>query len=630
MLKRLQWLVCLFIAFSATSQSSVNFNFPSGKYDSTLVVKIAGDFDCIYYSLDGSRPNKSSNKYKDSISINKTTLLKVRVAKSEDLQDSIYSKFYLIDFDKKFPVLAISADKKDFWSSSNGLFVKGENFYQDSNGHYKNCNYHKKWEKQVTMIYIEDSLVMNQSCGMKIFGESTRANQDKSFKLIARKKYGKKLFKHSFFSNKTLSKHKQLVVRASGNDFKGSRFKDVLSAYLVRNMGVDYMDYQPIQLFVNGNYWGVYNLREKINEHYIKYNKGLCADSVNIIMGKWVRQEGSAADYMKMYKWFNKVKTMDSSAFVTANTFLDIRNYINYKITQLFINNADSRGNVRYWNSADHDGKFRMILYDTDHGYGFYKRKFLEHSLSAGDEYWYNPPWSTRYLRKLMTNEDFKNQFLVQYAHHLNTSFNKDTVLCAIDYFKSLYESELPRPSDEIAPHLRNVPLPLIKWEKKVEALSQFVKLRTGFVKKELVRLFDLNGWFKLNVLGENGRVVVNNNLPVCIPFSGDYLQGTEFYISALDDGAFKFKNWSDGDTSRLKFINGNQELNLKPEYEFNAPPKLILDLEPQADLKVMADSNRPKMSNLFFWLGMSLLLLGFTFITLGIYNIKKARINGL
>ena len=61
-----------------------------------------------------------------------------------------------------------------------GLFAKGEYAYKDSNGHFKNCNYHKKWEKSVSIIYIEDSLIINQNCGLKLFGESTRANPDKS------------------------------------------------------------------------------------------------------------------------------------------------------------------------------------------------------------------------------------------------------------------------------------------------------------------------------------------------------------------------------------------------------------------------------------------------------------------
>ena len=97
------------------------------------------------------------------------------------------------------------------------------------------------------------------------------------------------VFSHEIFPQKNISAYKQLVIRTSGNDYKGSRFKDVLNAYLARNMGLDYMAYQPIQMFVNGQYWGLYNLREKVNEHYLYENHGAHKDSSSIVMGRWVQ-----------------------------------------------------------------------------------------------------------------------------------------------------------------------------------------------------------------------------------------------------------------------------------------------------------------------------------------------------
>ena len=631
MLKRLIFGCFLMIVFCAKSQDLITFSAKSGKYTDSIQLFLEGDFDQVYYTTDGSKPTKYSNLYKDYISINTTTHLKLRLKKSGKYLDTLINKFYLINFTKSFPVLAISIPKKDLWSEKRGIFVRGENAYRDSNGRYKNCNYHKDWEKKVTMMYFEDSLVVNQQCGMKIFGESTRANQDKSFKLIAREKYGNKLFNFPFFTNKSLAKHKQLVVRASGNDYRGTRFRDVLSAKLVNGLGVDYMDYQPIHLFVNGTYWGVYNLREKINEHYFKHNKGIPKDSVNLIMGKWVRQQGSAKDFLKMYKWFYKVKNMDSTNYCIANDYLDIRNYINFRIFQLFINNADSRGNIRYWNSPSLDGRFRMVLYDTDHGFGTYNRRFLAHSLSANSEYWYNPSWSTRFLRKLMLNKKFKNDFLVQYSHLLNTNLNKDTILAAVAALKASYQYELPRPNQEIARHLRRVPLTMEKWEGNVEHLNQFAKLRYKFVKKELLNVFNIQSWFTLSVKGDVGRVSVNDNAPLCLPYEGEYLTKTTFSIYALDDGNFSFVKWSDGDTSRNKQINSSQNIVLVPEYEFKEIEKPVLtNTLAENNIENQQSSFSFSSKDVLFWLGLALLTLGTLLTGIGIWKIKKARLSGL
>ena len=178
---------------------------------------------------------------------------------------------------------------------------------------------------------------------------------------------------------------------------------------------------------------------------------------------------------------------------------------------------------------------------------------FFNILLSNQEEYWYNPRWSTRYLIKLMENSEFKNEFLIQYAHLLNTSLNKDTIIAAVDYLQEIYINELPRPGEKIVSHLKRVPLSEEKWLEEVEDLREFTRIRHDFVKSELVRLLASEGWFDLEILGNSGRVIINDNYPLCLPFKGQYLKGFNFKIMALDDGCYKFLCWSDGDTNRTK-----------------------------------------------------------------------------
>ena len=159
MLKRLIFGCFLMIVFCAKSQDLITFSANSGKYTDSIQLFLEGDFDQVYYTIDGSKPTKYSNLYKDYISINTTTHLKVRLKKSGKYLDTLINKFYLINFTKSFPVLAISIPKKDLWSEKRGIFVRGENAYRDSNGRYKNCNYHKDWEKKVSMISIKQNIL---------------------------------------------------------------------------------------------------------------------------------------------------------------------------------------------------------------------------------------------------------------------------------------------------------------------------------------------------------------------------------------------------------------------------------------------------------------------------------------
>jgi len=601
----------LFLTFPSFIGQEVAISHNSGKYESSISVELEGDFTKVYYSLDGSKPSKRFSK---PIKISKSTFLKIRPVFKGDSIDTIISRTYIFDFETKLPVLSIGVDEDYFWDEEKGIYALGANAYKDTTGHWHNANYQKKWERPIHIIYLDTNNQegFNQKCGIKIFGESTRRQPDKSMKIIARSEYGTNRFRHNIFPQKDISEFKQLVIRTSGNDYKGSRFKDVLNAYLARNLGLDYMAYQPVQLFINGQYWGLYNLREKINEHYLFDNHGASKDSSSIIMGRWVRQHGSSSDYMQMYNWFMTLDTMDNKAYEKAKTMLDIRNYINYRVFQIYLNNTDSRGNIRYWNSKDLDGKFRMILYDTDLSLGTASRKYLVKCLSPTRTDWFNPEWSTFYLRKLMQNEEFKNDFINQMAHLMNTAIHRDTIIAAVDKLEGIYKDELPRNGRLLAPHLKKVPLSEEEWLDKVDHFRKYAKLRHRHLRPEMVKLLAPKGMYSLVVKGDTGSVSINNNYAIKLPFDGIYYKNIPLPIEAIEPENWKFVKWSDGDTSPIKMIQNIEDtLVVHPLYEFIEE----VVIEEEIKEKVVEEKRSEHWLN-----DETLLLIGYGLLGLGIF----------
>lgn len=504
------------------------------------IINVSESVDYIYYTTNGSVPNRGNRSFKESLTINKNTTFLFRAVIDGKLSDSIVP--VSIIFDKhRLPILSLFIAEEDLWNDSTGIYCKGKNAYwNDSTKHWENCNYQQKWERPIYMQYIdENGNEIQQKCGLKIFGESTRRQPDKSMKIIARSNYGNNKFNFPFFKNDTLSEFKQLVIRTSGNDYRGSRFKDVLNTYLARNLDLDAMNYQPVQLYVNGEYWGLYNLREKINEHYFASHYNIDKDSVNIVMGRWVPQQGSSKNYREMYFWFSDLDTMDNASYEKAQSYIDIRNYINFRVFQIYINNADSRGNVRYWQSPELDNKFRMVLYDTDLSYGTARRKLLTSFISKEQTVWFNPEWSTMYLRKLLQNKEFENEFVVQFAHLMNTSLHKDTMLAAIDLFESEYKNDLPRPGEVKVSHLRKVALSEEAWMENVNDLRKFSKMRPKYMYEELKEVFGFDGYANVQFSGENAQVEINNNYPQKVPYFGKYPQGYPLAIKIIPDSGF-------------------------------------------------------------------------------------------
>ncbi len=582
---RLLLLILSLISVVAVGQINpelFNDRYPqSGIYATDLKI-LPKEGEKVYYSTSGTLDTDNIHWISNELIIDETSSFLFRI-KSEEV-DTVIHRSYHFHYHSKLPIISIVINPEDLWNDTTGIYVKGKYAYwDDTTGHWENCNYQKKWEKEVFATYIDTSNVVgfSQKCGLKLFGESTRRQPDKSMKIIARGKYGNNRFSYPVFAQKPIQEYKQIAIRTSGNDYNGSRFKDVLSAYLARNLGIDYMAYQPANLYINGEYWGVYNLREKVHEHYIAANYDVDPDSVNIIMGRWVRQEGSSNDYMKMYYWFEGLDTMDTKAYQQAQKFLDIRNYINYRVFQIYINNKDSRGNIRYYNISGSQSQFKMILYDTDLGYGKYSFNFLEGCMSRTPTGWYNPTWSTMYLTKLMQDPSFKNDFVTQFAHLMNTALHRDTMLAAIEHFENIYKDELPQSSSGRPAHLKKVTFPVEKWMDDVNSLKSYAKLRPKVMWTHLQDVLQLEDTYWLVVISDSlggGKININNNYPISADFSGRYFKGIPLSVRAVPDSGYKFVGWSETDTMMTHQVSQFQDtITLHPKFEMikTTPPKV-------------------------------------------------------
>lgn len=608
----------------------------SGMYAITIKI-IPKEGEKVYYTTSGTFEQESIKYVSNELAIDKSGSYLFRI-KSDEV-DTVIHRSYHFDYHSQLPIISISIDPEDLWNDTIGIYVRGKHAYwSDSTGHWENCNYQKKWEKEIYATYIDTNNVVgfSQRCGLKLFGESTRRQPDKSMKIIARSKYGDNDFSYAVFPQKPMDEYKQIAIRTSGNDYNGSRFKDVLSAYLARNIGLDYMGYQPANLYINGEYWGVYNLREKVNEHYIAGNYNVDPDSVNIIMGRWVRQQGSSEDYMKMYYWFESLDTMDSEAYKLASQFLDIRNYINFRIFQIYINNKDSRGNIRYFNISGTQPQFKMILYDTDLGYGKYSFNFFEGCMSRTPTAWYNPTWSTMYLTKLMQDPSFKNDFVNQFAHLMNTIFERDSMLNAITYFENIYKDELPKSASGRPAHLKSVVFPTEQWMDEVSSLKSYAKLRPKVMWTHLQEVLGLDEtyWlmFDYDSINCGGKININNNYPLSLNFAGRYYKNIPLTVEAVPDSGYTFSGWSDLDTNKTFVITDFKDtIILTPKFEKAAVPQENSDetiqTTPQSDkatscsssLSVFMKSNEALLT----WIGLGIMVVGVVFIFVFIFSKK-------
>lgn len=559
---RLLFIYSLF-TISCFSQSDPVFSHVAGVYDSPFVLKIIRDDNTIV-SYSSSTSNESSI-FSDSLRIDSTMTLLFKFSVNGKT-DKYAPRSYFINFKTDFSVVSLTIPESHLFDSINGLYVDGVNWRWDSLYNIKkNANYAKKWEREVYVELFNSSgnLTISQYAGIRVYGGLTRFYPEKSLRLIARKKYGKSRFKSDIFSA-GLMEYKQLVLRHSGNDYKDTRFKDAISTDLASEVGISVLKFEPSHLFVNSEYWGVYNIREKINKYYIDNNFNTGLEKVNIIRGYNDLDEGSLVSYRRLTSFVKENSFVSDSNFFKLSNLIDVNQFMNYWIYQIYFANVDSRGNVRFWNSDSLDTKFRPILYDVDLGWFKCDSNFLEAFSSPVQTKWYNPVWRTLLFRKVLENETFRNTFINQVSLLLSTHLSSDHIIEKISNFKSRYKAEMLIHYDK-RKKFQSYQGSFSRWKRSIEKLNKFATNRDSFFLINLADKFNLINPYLLNIEIYNfndGQMLIND-----VKLNKSSLKGVFFDDIPLKKDAIPKDNFTSF-SYQFDSISTNDD-NIRNEYVY-------------------------------------------------------------
>ena len=271
----------------------------------------------------------------------------------------------------------------------------------------------------------------------------------KSLRLYARNEYDERnWFAHQFFPDKSVSAFKRIMLRNGSNDRTGTTFRDPLIQLLVQHLSFDTQYYQPAIVFVNGEYWGVHNVRDRYDRYYLETRYGVDGDNLDLLqllredsyLDAPSRHDVSEGDEVHFDAMMDFVKThdlADEANYAHLRTLMDVRNFMEFNVAQIYVDNTDWPGkNVRYWRvrtghdpnaSYGHDGRWRWMMFDTEFGFGNGRHAGATGNTlawaTATDGGIFNPPEATLLLRKLLANEGFRNEFTNTMADQINTAF---------------------------------------------------------------------------------------------------------------------------------------------------------------------------------------------------------------
>lgn len=449
-------------------QHEILFSHEGGCYSYFFdleMVSSSGQGD-VYYTIDGSTPDINSFKYLVPITLNEEILspnsiyqiqispdgyyypqsqidvpriLVIRAAIIDNLGNllsSVVTHSYFINsvgyHITNLPLISICGDPVDFFDFHTGILVPGVHF--NSNDPEWTGNYYQSgidWERTVNIEFFEnDTNYLNQLCGIRTHGGNSRRFPQKGLRLYARSDYGMSEFNHQLFTNKNINKFKRLVLKPFSSSWSQSGLEDQISSDLASSLNVDFVSSKPVVVYLNGEYWGIYYLQERIDEHYIENNFSIdeeCIDMLENWSGSTI--VGSNTEFLELYEFIDNNDLATNSNYNFVKEKIDIDNFIDYQLLEIFIANYDwPANNIKLWKSSCGDNKWRWIFFDGDGSMGDYKFESFLHALNTSMDPWPTNATSTLFLRKLLKNNEFHKSFFNRLEHLLNNQFAFDNI----------------------------------------------------------------------------------------------------------------------------------------------------------------------------------------------------------
>lgn len=587
------------------------FSIPGGFYATNQQVSLSTSLSgaVIRYTTDGSEPTASSPIYTGSISTQKATrttwkfgynrdnntgikrygwpvsltyptdyyngtrehaaVIKAKVFHPEYSPSYTAGATYFINMRKpNLPVVSLTTDRADFFDRNQGIYIQGTNgatkVFQNQN---LTANWWQdEWERQVFFEYFDANgqRQIGVNAGVQVLGGVSRNVDMKSLRFNFRNAYGDASLDFPIFGTEGLDSYTTFVLRNSGNDWEsGNMARDAIIQSIVRGqIDLETQAYNPVIFYINGEYFGLINMRERFNADYIAgYHPHVNPSNVDILKidgdnRTFEATSGTLDRYTEVIAFMNAYSMTNATHYEhVKNNYIDIDNIINYYIAQIYAQNTDwPQNNVRMWRERVPNGKFRFLLYDLDFGYGLWGGDAWENNLSRAMSSSQDQAWSTVMFRGLMQNEQFRNEFIQRFAYMINTTYSQQRLESVANGIESTISSERSLSDQEWtravggswgAPHATS---DMISWG----------NARRSHVRSHINSQFNSRGWADLtvNYTASQGQVYLCG-LPVQAGYTGQQYRSTPIRLTAEPKDGYRFVRWQSGGTT----------LSTEPEY---------------------------------------------------------------
>ncbi|MEN8158060.1 MAG: CotH kinase family protein [Bacteroidota bacterium] len=512
------------------------FSDSGGLYPGALTVDLGPAIPggVIRYTTDGSEPTSSSAQYTTPLQVNFSQVVKARLYEEGKLPGAVVTQTYIIDEVTDLPILSISTDHWNLWDFKFGLYQKSL----------------KNREVFAHLEYFdrEGDREFRINAGLQLFGSQVFLLDQKPFSIFFRNRYGQEVLDYGLFRSREHTRYKSLVLRNGGNDNGLTMFRDGLGAVLVENrVDLDHQSYQPVVVYMNGRYWGIFNLREKLNDDYLESTRGANPGYVDILEDSLQVNNGDANHYEELIRFVSQNDLSQHENYEVVTRKIDVDEFINYMSYKIYGGYIQWQVNNKYWRERTRGSAWRWIAFDLEHcfagpGSDTYDGNTLLAAMEPDDG---PTEWHTLLFRKLMENETFRERFIQRSALLMNTIFREERVTGIIDSLKQQIAGEMEA-------HITRwgSPVSMTAWNQNIGILKEFMENRSDYMYSYMMEYFQIADTSRLTIgCSEGGKIGVCSSYIL----AGDSATFTLFNqvpvnLVAMPEPGFVFRGWNGSD----------------------------------------------------------------------------------
>jgi len=527
------------IYYDGIVKSYPDFSVSGGIFHQPVSVSLktlyGGD---VRYTLDGSEPTEQSAVAKTPIAITKNTVLRALIYKQGQVLGPIATNSYIIDVNNELtdlPIVSISSDPDNFWDVQKGIYAVHST--------------KPDWEIPINIELFEkdgrDKAAFNLPAGAKSTGLYSWQLPEKMLGISFRKEYGASKLEYPLIFDKQRKVYDTFSIRASGSDWGNTLFRDaMIQSAAVYNTNIDNSGFRACVVFINGEYMGIHNLREKIDEDYIVGNYGIEAGTFDMIEEVDAGINVETGDNIANAEFLAlTAKDMTVQANYDAmSAIMDIEDFTDMVCTEVYTGNSSIGHNLMKWKQKD-TGKWKWILMDFDRGFSGVNNEMISFYLNESG-------WP---FKSLMKNTEYKKYFGRKLADLMFTTFNTDRMISRIDAHKQAIEAEIPKHVDRWAGthgtgNYSNIYAisSVDYWQSEVEKLKTFAQDRPAVILNDLTN-YGFQDAVPVTVTTfpeKSGRLTFNGlEIPVDV-CTGGYPQDEEIKLTAEAKAGYKFLGW--------------------------------------------------------------------------------------